>query len=177
MNVRNFNVAKKYVRKEWKENIQQAKWDGNLIEDWPQDMNNAGRNKRKQQFEDDDIHDAVKRSKMADEFLQEVNVVKPAALASNFNNLRAYANWVLPAQAALIYRCDFNLREQRLPKEVKWWVDNCFNSSAGRLNYKSLVLFGGTRLGKTEWTRNPDSRSHFFYMSMIFVIWCDRYLY
>ena len=46
----NFNAAKEYLRKDYKENLDQAKEAGLLIEHWPGAMDNAGRSKRKAAF-------------------------------------------------------------------------------------------------------------------------------
>lgn len=91
------------MRKEYQENIEQAKEAGFLIESWPEALDAGGKKKRKGGFEDDEVFEMVKRSRTSEDFLQEANALKPGALLANFHNASKYANWVLPTRVVEPY--------------------------------------------------------------------------
>ncbi|RGB38535.1 hypothetical protein C1646_755593 [Rhizophagus diaphanus] len=68
--VNNFNASKNYVRKDYQENIEQAKEVAFLIECWPEALDAGGKKKRKGGFEDDE----------------------PGALKANFHNVSKFAS-------------------------------------------------------------------------------------
>ena len=124
-------------------------------------MDNAGCNKRKAcGFEADEIEEvveieeAVKHSRTSEQALRELENLDRGLLAVNFNNYRNYIHWTLPQYYFQKYVPGFERRNWILPQELQEWLATSFNAGAGRFGCKSLVMYGGSRIGKTEWARS-----------------------
>ncbi|AGU67651.1 replication associated protein [Faeces associated gemycircularvirus 10] len=95
--------------------------------------------------------DRIVGAETPDEFWRLIRELAPRTLLTNFNSVRAYADWhyrpvVAPYESPPEIEFDLSGVE-----ELREWV--CNNLSRTR-RPKSLVLYGESRLGKTLWARS-----------------------
>ncbi|UZO22445.1 uncharacterized protein OCT59_014808 [Rhizophagus irregularis] len=171
---KNFNAARDYIRKEYKENLDAGHQSGDLLECWPEDVADDGRQKRKAAFDEEEFKEFVKKARSKTEFidimLQERN---PLALAQNFNNIIMFASYVFPAAVRETYQPGdwFNgfVNDDwlvRLTKECKSRIEAVSRGESVRKMgirqmMKELVHFFGDSVLKSRTHSQPGSTNIF----------------
>jgi hypothetical protein len=153
---RDWPAAVNYIFKCYKDNIENARQQGLLV-DRRGNISEKGREKKT--FTDENVFRAIEESKTSDEALNTLFVESPAMLSRNFNNLTTFAKWVRPPLAPTHNVVHTNFV---VPAPMQQWVDTYLRTFVkGReARVPSLILFGGSQLGKSTWARSLGRHSY-----------------
>ncbi|QNJ57209.1 replication protein [Porcine associated gemycircularvirus 3] len=96
-----------------------------------------------------------------DEFFEACARLAPRALLCSFTSLSCYADWKYRPVVAP-YRSPEGLQfdTSGFP-ELAEWVASSLETTGGEGRRRSLILWGGTRLGKTLWARSLGNHAYF----------------
>lgn len=162
---KNFNAARDYIRKEYKENLDAGHQSGDLLESWPEDVADDGRQKRKAAFDEEEFKEFVKKARSKTEFIDMLQERNPLALAQNFNNIIMFASYVFPAAVRETYQPGdwFNgfVNDDwlvRLTKECKSRIEAVSRGESVR----SMYICGEPGTGKSTWARMLEPSATWF---------------
>jgi hypothetical protein len=162
---KNFNAARDYIRKEYKENLDAGHQSGDLLESWPEDVADDGRQKRKAAFDEEEVKEFVKKARSRTEFIDMLQERNPLALMQNFNNIIMFASYVFPAAVRETYQPGdwFNgfVNDDwlvRLTKECKSRIEAVSRGESVR----SMYICGEPGTGKSTWARMLEPSATWF---------------
>lgn len=109
-----------------------------------------------------DVWSIITNADTEEEFWRLAGDLAPRQLACNFNSLHSFAKWKYkPVEEP--YESPYTEDQYDLSAypEIAAWRDTHLRNNDPHVRGKSLVLWGGTRTGKTEWARCLGRHAYF----------------
>ena len=118
----------------------------------------AGTKKKNDSF---DLWSEIAASETAEEFWDKLQTLAPRQMLCNFNSMHGFANWKFrPQPEAYISPPHFQFNTTGYPA-LETWVRQHLRLNDRHVRGQSLILWGGTRTGKTSWARSLGRHAYY----------------